>query len=119
MATLNCQQHMTTLHMSLKLPYEQKKIKNVFILNLHFNDTAFHEVGDVKAIDREGDATLRYYITSGNEDNKFSINRMTGAIAVISTLDREMEDEYRLQVEARDESVAQYKDTAFVSTNLA
>ena len=77
--------------------------------------TALHPVGVVEALDRDrDDAILKYYIVSGNEENKFTINHVTGEIMVTGDLDREEKDNYRLHVEARDETVAQYKDTALV-----
>ena len=76
-------------------------------------------MGEVLALDSDrDDVTLKYYIVSGNEDNKFTINDVTGEIMVTGELDRETKDRYRLQVEARDETVAQYKDTALVCNKI-
>ena len=73
------------------------------------------EVGKVEAIDRDRDSTIFYTIVGGNTGNKFVIDSETGIITTVGELDRETRDSYTLRLEARDENVDQYRDTASVS----
>ena len=45
---------------------------------------------------------IRYFIISGNIDNTFSINSITGALTVIQNIDREMVSSFSLVVRAQD-----------------
>ncbi len=77
-----------------------------------------HVVGRVEAIDNDRQGSIKYFILGGNDENKFRIEPETGDILVTGSLDREEKDWYRLVVEARDDTVPQYRDTAFVSRHI-
>ncbi|XP_072050702.1 cadherin-23-like [Amphiura filiformis] len=91
---------------------------DVYEFQVQENSPEFHEVGLLAAIDSDRDGDIRYFIISGNDDNKFTIDRLTGAILVADNLDREMRDGYTLIVEARDDTAPQYKDTALVTIEV-
>ena len=58
----------------------------------------------VSASDKDSgeNARLQYEITGGNDENKFTINSSTAVISLLSSLDREVRAEYRLNVTAKD-----------------
>ena len=61
-----------------------------------------HLVGTVSATDPDEGDTLSYTITSGNDDDRFTIDEETGEITVAASLDHETADEITLTVEADD-----------------
>jgi hypothetical protein len=67
-------------------------------------NTAFGTlVGTVSAIDQDRGQTLRYFIVgSGNVDNAFAIDEMTGVITVTGALDFELRPSYSLTILATD-----------------
>ena len=61
-----------------------------------------HLVGTVSATDPDEGDTLSYTITSGDDDDRFTIDEETGEITVAASLDHETADEFTLTVEADD-----------------
>ena len=66
-----------------------ERIISVFTVPVTTRDGSIPEAG-----------TVDYRITDGNEDGKFRIDSSTGEIFLLEMVDREEEDEYRLQVTA-------------------
>ena len=79
-----------------------------------FTDTAYtfevaedaevdDKVGTISATDPDGDDTVTYSITAGNDDGHFALDVSTGAITVAAALDHETTETYTLTVEASDD----------------
>ncbi|KAL1508861.1 hypothetical protein ABEB36_003687 [Hypothenemus hampei] len=62
-------------------------------------------IGHVQAMDRdEGKhATVYYYILTGNENGAFKLNKATGNLYAIKSLDRETQDEYNMVIIANND----------------
>ena len=84
-----------------------------FILDTAAIDSA---VGRVSATDPDTDDTVRYAITGGNDDGKFSINTTTGQLTVAGAFDIAATPYYTLTVEASDGQGG--KDAAEVAVAL-
>ncbi|XP_068134762.1 protocadherin Fat 1 isoform X2 [Hyperolius riggenbachi] len=78
------------------------------------------EVVQVYATSRDIDANaeISYQIVSGNEQGKFSINPVTGAVFIIDSLDHESSAEYYLMVEATDGGTPPLSDVATITINV-
>ena len=61
-----------------------------------------HPVGTVTATDPDDSDTVRYEITSGNEDDAFAVGESSGSITVAGDLDYETVPSHSLTVEAAD-----------------
>lgn len=64
-------------------------------------------------IDQGRNSDIRYSMT-GNVDNKFHIDSLTGSLSVIDTLDYELYKEYKLNIRAEDSGVPSQKSQATV-----
>ena len=60
--------------------------------------------------------TIRYYISGGNEKQKFQLNEVTGELFLISNLDYEEDTMFDLQIEVRDDGEQDYQFMALSST---
>ena len=80
-------------------------------------NTAFGTlVGTVSAVDQDRGQTLRYFIVgSGNVDNAFAIDEMTGAITVTGALDLEVRPSYSLTIQATDSGNLNVATTVVIS----
>ncbi|XP_061389779.1 fat-like cadherin-related tumor suppressor homolog [Musca vetustissima] len=84
-------------------------------LHLPENTIIGSEVFCLNATD--ADATTNAHIFYGvkSETNKFAINSTTGCLFLLSTLDRETQDEYELQIYAKDGGIPSLSAEAVVS----
>ena len=78
-----------------------------------------HSVGAVSATDPDEGDTVSYWITAGNEDGKFAIDRSAGEITVAGALDYEATASYTLTVEARDGNDGTATATATITVTEA
>ena len=59
---------------------------------------------------------IRFYISGGNEKQKFQLNEVTGELFLISNLDYEEDTRFELQIEVRDDGEQDYQFVALAST---
>jgi len=59
-------------------------------------------VTDITANDADANSTFTYYITTGNEDGKFSINMNTGEVLLADLLNYEVTSQYTLGIRVND-----------------
>lgn len=60
-----------------------------------------HTVGTIRATDPDTIGSLSYALIGG-DDRKFTLNKNSGILKLIDTLDREMKDMYKLSVRVSD-----------------
>ncbi len=75
------------------------------------------EVGQVSAIDEDGDF-LEYRIIRGNDEDKFDIDKETGLLRLKSKLDYEHKSQYNLTIEVTDHAQKVSKDIIIHVTNI-
>lgn len=63
-----------------------------------------HTVGTIRATDPDTIGSLSYALISviGGDDRKFTLDKNSGILKLIDTLDREMKDVYKLSVRVSD-----------------
>lgn len=93
-----------------------KFTKSVYVAENILESTDIHKVViEVKAEDKDTASVIKYYIISGNIDEAFSIEEITGKIRVKNELDYEQRTFYELEVLADD---GKFNDTALVKINI-
>jgi hypothetical protein len=75
-------------------------------------------VGTVIAQDDDSAQSISFEIVGGNESNAFSIDPMSGTITA-TTLDREMQAQYQLEVEATDSGTPAISSTATIAIDVS
>lgn len=88
--------------------------------SINENSTNSTLVGNVEATDSDKDQTLKYYIISGNLDNAFKIDSLTGAILVNDSLalDYEKYSLYELGVKVVDSYKENLSTCAKITINI-
>jgi PKD repeat protein len=78
------------------------------------------QVGMIIATDPDQGQTLTYSILSGNTDNAFQVNSITGELTVNNSeaLDYETNPEFNLTVQVQDNGMGALTDQAIVTVNL-
>ena len=76
----------------------------------------------ISAIDNDQpgspNSAITYSISSGNDDNRFSIDSSTGLLSLVSSLDFEVRNNYSLVVEGRDNGDPTMTGTALVNVRV-
>jgi VCBS repeat-containing protein len=75
-------------------------------------------VGAVAASDPDGEQSLTFAITAGNEAGAFAIDAATGEITVAGQLDHETAPSYVLTVEVTDSGTPALSDSAAITINV-
>lgn len=75
--------------------------QNTIDVTVNEDVVLFSVIASLSATSNDSTLEIRYNIASGNDDNKFQIDEVTGELRNVQLLDAELVDEYSIVVEAR------------------